>query len=248
MIKFFRKIRQKLLTENKFSKYLLYAIGEIMLVVIGILIALQINNWNESNKEEKIRVSYYQQLLSDLEFDKNNFKETILIFEREFKKIEDSRKFYAKPDLSIAEIFDNMFKNNFFPYGIEYKSSTIETLISTGDINIFNPKLRGLLTQYNKSIIEAKNTYSANMDDAIELLKEAAIKGSAVVLRQKEYRNQSQLKQMLTIEKRYPDIYIALEAYFFWKRNVYRNYAKDLKQKIDQSNDIIEIIKTLLKK
>lgn len=46
MIKFFRKIRQKLLTENKFSKYLIYAIGEIILVVIGILIALQLNNWN----------------------------------------------------------------------------------------------------------------------------------------------------------------------------------------------------------
>ena len=56
MIKFFRKIRQRLLTENKFSKYLLYAIGEIVLVVIGILIALSINNWNEEQKnrfEEK---------------------------------------------------------------------------------------------------------------------------------------------------------------------------------------------------
>ncbi len=51
MIKFFRKIRQKLLTENKFSKYLIYAIGEIILVVIGILIALQINNWNEWKKD-----------------------------------------------------------------------------------------------------------------------------------------------------------------------------------------------------
>ena len=51
MIKFFRKIRQKLLSENKFSKYLFYALGEIVLVVIGILIALQINNWNEGRKE-----------------------------------------------------------------------------------------------------------------------------------------------------------------------------------------------------
>ena len=47
MIKFFRKIRQKLLSENKFSKYLIYAIGEIILVVIGILIALQVNNLND---------------------------------------------------------------------------------------------------------------------------------------------------------------------------------------------------------
>ena len=58
MIKLFRKIRQKLLAENKISKYLIYAIGEIILVVIGILIALQINNWNESNKEKK-KHGYY---------------------------------------------------------------------------------------------------------------------------------------------------------------------------------------------
>ena len=50
MIKFFRKIRQDLLKKNKTGKYLKYAIGEIVLVVIGILIALSINNWNENKK------------------------------------------------------------------------------------------------------------------------------------------------------------------------------------------------------
>ena len=58
MIKFFRRIRQRLLTENKFSKYLIYAIGEIVLVVIGILIALQINNWNESRKGDMALKEY----------------------------------------------------------------------------------------------------------------------------------------------------------------------------------------------
>jgi hypothetical protein len=53
MIKFFRKIRQKLLSENKFSKYLIYAIGEIILVVIGILIALQVNNLNQEKKSSE---------------------------------------------------------------------------------------------------------------------------------------------------------------------------------------------------
>ncbi|WP_111710340.1 hypothetical protein [Lutibacter citreus] len=56
MIKFFQKIRQRLFTENKFSKYLIYAIGEIILVVLGILIALQIDNWNEI-KNEKARLN-----------------------------------------------------------------------------------------------------------------------------------------------------------------------------------------------
>ena len=57
MIHFFRQIRQRLLTDNKFSKYLLYALGEILLVVIGILIALQVNNWNEEKKENNTLIS-----------------------------------------------------------------------------------------------------------------------------------------------------------------------------------------------
>jgi len=58
MIRFFRHIRKKLMEQNKIKKYLLYAVGEILLVVIGILIALQVNNWNEQRKqeEEAIRV------------------------------------------------------------------------------------------------------------------------------------------------------------------------------------------------
>lgn len=71
MIKFFRRIRQKLLSENKFSKYLIYAIGEIILVVIGILIALQINNWNaaqkRNNEEQKLLLELHSNLNQDIE-------------------------------------------------------------------------------------------------------------------------------------------------------------------------------------
>ena len=69
MIKFFRHIRHSLIKQNKMGKYFKYAIGEIILVVIGILIALQINNWNESrkiNQEEKQTISILK-----LEFEKN---------------------------------------------------------------------------------------------------------------------------------------------------------------------------------
>lgn len=65
VIQFFRRIRQKLLSENKFSKYLLYATGEIVLVVIGILIALQINNWNDLNKEQQKEKIYLESLQSE---------------------------------------------------------------------------------------------------------------------------------------------------------------------------------------
>jgi hypothetical protein len=66
MIKFFRKIRQELLTQNKVSKYLLYAIGEIILVVIGILIALQINNQNDFRKSQAKELQYLKNIKEDL--------------------------------------------------------------------------------------------------------------------------------------------------------------------------------------
>src|SRR6056300_629102 len=65
MLKFFRKIRQQLAYDNNLSKYSRYAIGEIFLVVIGILIALQINNWNESRKLKEKEQIVLNQLLRD---------------------------------------------------------------------------------------------------------------------------------------------------------------------------------------
>jgi hypothetical protein len=67
MIKFFRKIRQKTLTENKFGKYLTYAIGEIVLVVIGILIALSINDWNAIRVEKKDEQQILENLKTEFE-------------------------------------------------------------------------------------------------------------------------------------------------------------------------------------
>ena len=77
MINFFRKIRQRLLTENKFSKYFLYAIGEIVLVIIGILIALSINNWNEGRKERSIEKRMLEELVENLEFNTEILKNWI---------------------------------------------------------------------------------------------------------------------------------------------------------------------------
>lgn len=67
MIRFFRQIRQKLLAENRVSRYLLYALGEILLVVIGILIALQVNTWNEQENKRVREVIMLKGLHSDLQ-------------------------------------------------------------------------------------------------------------------------------------------------------------------------------------
>jgi hypothetical protein len=66
MRKFFRNIRQHSLSENRFGKYLIYAVGEILIVIIGILIAIQINNWNERQKNEKKIVSLLREIKKNL--------------------------------------------------------------------------------------------------------------------------------------------------------------------------------------
>ena len=72
MLKLFRRVRHKLLTENRFSKYLIYAGGEIILVVIGILIAVQLNNGNEARKSDKELDAIWKTILVEIETDLPN--------------------------------------------------------------------------------------------------------------------------------------------------------------------------------
>ena len=77
MTPFFRRIRRKLANDNQFLKYSRYAIGEILLVVAGILIALQINNWNENRKHNQIVNNIYAVIKSDLQADIKGIDEII---------------------------------------------------------------------------------------------------------------------------------------------------------------------------
>ncbi|MAU16125.1 MAG: hypothetical protein CMH46_11370 [Muricauda sp.] len=106
MIKFFRKIRKNLLSENKFSKYLLYAIGEIVLVIIGILIALQINNKNEQRKSENKIVSILKEVQNDLGLDIQKSDELIAYY-----KTKDSIINLVKADKLTYDDYKNDNRN-----------------------------------------------------------------------------------------------------------------------------------------
>ena len=77
MLPFFRKIRYRLAQDNQFFKYSRYAIGEIVLVVIGILIALQINNWNEERKNEKKVMELLKEVQREILLNLENIEFTI---------------------------------------------------------------------------------------------------------------------------------------------------------------------------
>jgi hypothetical protein len=125
MIKFFRRIRQQLLTENKFPKYLLYAIGEIVLVVIGILIALQINNWNELRKIHIQDIEFLNNLKVELLIDisaltnrkshyqsiNDNIENTIKLFDRGVQTLSQEEHQEIVSALSQFQMFSPIDKN-----------------------------------------------------------------------------------------------------------------------------------------
>ena len=81
MLKFFRTIRRTLLSDNKTGKYLKYAIGEVILVMVGILLALQVNNWNEESKTNLAQNQLLTKLSEEITQDVSRFKNQDSIYQ-----------------------------------------------------------------------------------------------------------------------------------------------------------------------
>ena len=167
MIKFFRHIRQKLIMENKTSKYLKYAIGEIVLVVIGILIALQINNWNENRKFNSLKKVYIERLIEDLKQDTIRINTLIHETNRQQRNIETvitqldvgiQSETLTRTMIEYLEFGWNM--NEFTP-----SSNTYTDLSQTGNLNVFrNIELIEHIKQYYILIENADKGQNINKD------------------------------------------------------------------------------------
>ena len=145
MIKFFRKIRQKMLSENKFSKYLPYAIGEIVLVVIGILIALQINNWNNNHQLEKLQQKYLTEIRNNLQTELPDIKFNIAFNESRLKSNEIVLR-YLNREISYSDSLKFHFGNLFYTTRTLPNLSAFENLKARGLEIISNDSLRQNIT------------------------------------------------------------------------------------------------------
>ena len=153
MLNFFRKIRRKLANENKPVKYFMYAIGEIVLVVVGILIALQVNNWNEERKDRDAENYYLGQIIQELKSDtlmlhtlKNKLSNQIPIIESFLVVLnEDSNK--RSFNEGLKSYINNVWSPNYF----KSNSSTFEEMRSSGKIGlIIDKELRNrIVVLYN---------------------------------------------------------------------------------------------------
>jgi len=153
VIKFFRRIRQQFLTENKTGKYFKYAIGEIILVVIGILIALSINTWNETNKNEKEADFQLSKLRDNLKADKAQLKGSIASDSVYIDNLIFCIKVLSKEIKGSKETFFKNFQDISTTMNFKPISGTFEGLISSGKIELINNQnlLDALFSYYNEN-------------------------------------------------------------------------------------------------
>ena len=150
MFKFFRQIRQSLLSDGKFSKYLLYALGEIVLVVIGILIALQINNWNENRKTERKITDSLIALRSDLAQDTVLINERLPFINEQYNLNESLRARVANPGASVDTLVQIMrfeFNPNWVVQ-IPYNTNTYNSLNQSGLIENLSDTLKTAIKNF----------------------------------------------------------------------------------------------------
>lgn len=160
MIKFFRNIRRSLINQNNMGKYFKYAIGEILLVVIGILIALQINNWNESNNDIKQERVYLKNLKEDLNGIIEAYKTANLVENIALQHSKDILKHYELNDgfYNMDSIFPKL-NDLTVRWNVTPSPTTLVEMINSGQTKLIrNTNLRKELIAFNEQL----NLWSAN--------------------------------------------------------------------------------------
>ena len=155
MIPFFRKIRYRLAKNNQFFKYSRYAIGEIALVVIGILIALQINNWNEKRKQRTKEQYYLNSIITSIDLSQEELN----------RVINDAKLIYTSADTLFLLLAHEQFEqlngfaldtllNNSGDYSlISLNDGGIKEILNTGTLNVIqDEKIRIILASWDERI------------------------------------------------------------------------------------------------
>jgi len=181
MIKFFRKIRQNLLNEGKTTRYFKYAVGEIVLVVIGILIALQINDWNQHRLDRKTENKYLQSIISEIQ--SNIQINEKLVWSRMGKKITGLKlaKAYAEnpenpenPEEveNPLEFINAVAYAGVFSGGYDMGDTYVyDELVSTGNMKMFSDdKIKSAIKNYYATLVAQKERVKVHASNFLNFI------------------------------------------------------------------------------
>jgi len=167
MINLFRNIRHKLANDNQFLKYSRYAVGEIVLVVIGILIALSINNYNDKKKDAASEQLYYCRILDDLDLDKQLVAE---LLEKANHRITISKELLLDLDSGTK---DKHYLSNKFLEAIRNdayipRNTTFKDLTSSGNFKLLNDvEIKNSLIRFYSELENKQSQMNQNRDKLV---------------------------------------------------------------------------------
>ena len=155
MFRFFRQIRQNLLTQEssaqgntpgRAGRYLLYAVGEVILVVIGILIALQVNNWNNDRLQQKAAKAFYSNTRQQLLEDRTNIEGQIAYNNQHRAQFEYAFDVIGQDDHSVADSLAAITGKLIDYSDFDQQGNLYETIVSSGDVKLLeNDEIKGRL-------------------------------------------------------------------------------------------------------
>ena len=246
MIKFFRRIRQKLIASGSLTKYLLYAIGEIMLVVIGILIALQINNWNEKKKAEQRTLEYYSQLMDDLKSDQDFANRTRFEFNSELGKYESYvNMYYSNEILKPVQVYKQISKLSLITNPMTFNSSTLESLQNSGDIRLIPANIRNRLIDLKRLQNLTMDRFDITDDGARTITQRVStLIGSTTLIPRLEY--QPEVKEFLNIDENLKELILVYEGIHRWREVSFQEAIIRLDTISREIDVIIKLINTEL--
>ncbi|NNE32064.1 MAG: hypothetical protein HKN40_06815 [Winogradskyella sp.] len=238
MIKFFRHIRQQLLTENRFRKYLIYAIGEIVLVVVGILIALSINNWNENQKQNDQIVKYAKALVQDLEKDIKMI-DTIYNTSKQISIRIDSLSAYVRnsklEDLSNLDVICLTWVRLYRPYS--WNQATLEEIKNSGSLRLINnEEISNRIVKYDAQSKHMEDDYyedKEQSEDANKLLDK---------LVNYNYPNMTELAEMLRLTTNYGRIHESFDNPIYKEAQGF-----DLRLNLEDPNLINNVVNSFIR-
>lgn len=243
MIKFFRNIRKKLLSQNRFSKYLVYAVGEIVLVMVGILLALQVNNWNEERKIKRKEVAILKEIKNSIEGDFD-------LFERVFKTRLDRKKdgidslmsyVFNKKHINDSS-FLRFYENMKIDISIRFNNGAYEALKSTGLDVISNDSLR---TAINKAFTVSLPAFKAFTEYTYDQNQPEIDKREYVIFKFKPVLHEDGRKHFHFFPKvkdiiKHEDFHVILEL----ERQKLENYSS----RLESIKEIMETLNKSIKK
>ena len=248
MLRFFRKIRHSFLKKGNIQQYIFYAIGEIFLVVIGILIALQINNWNQLQSLKKLEQEYLINLKRECQL---NLEELNLVYQNRENTINDIIKLMelsgTNPkgctDAELAKMLNSVYDYARIVFGA--RTPILEELKSSGNIvNISNSVLRGYLTTWEQAMGGVHGTQEEYKQFRADFLSLIAIDGSMkdIGKAEKAYRSIQGLhfkntnKELLKNKRAGNLLYLLYGELEWFNKDVYPNSKNHIEEIISLIN------------